>query len=362
MSIPVTITAAAGASKIPGADISVELWAWSAFVAVLVVLLLVDLFVFHRDAHEVELREASWASAGWVALGLAFAALVWIWLGGSAAMQYLTGYVIEKSLSVDNVFVWAVLFSYFAVPTKYQHRTLFWGIFGALVLRFVFIVAGVALLERLSWIVYVFGAFLIITAWRISHHEPGETHPESNPVLRLVRRFVPLTSEYHGQRFFVREGGVLKATPLFVVLVMVESTDVVFAVDSVPAILAVTRSEFLVFTSNAFAIMGLRALYFLLAGASVRLVHLNKGLGVILAFVGVKMLLSGVYHPPTWASLSFIALVLAVTVVASLRTQAKVDGSGEDVAVRKDAEASRQIAQTRPNDTSVGKRRGEEVS
>jgi tellurite resistance protein TerC len=317
--------AAAGADRIPGADIVVSPLAWGIFVGIIVALLLADLFLFHRKAHDVSLREAGISSAVWVTIGVAFTFVVWAWLGGPAAGQYITGYVIEKSLSVDNVFVWAVLFSYFAVPRQYQHRTLFWGIFGALILRAIFIFAGVALLERISWIIYVFGAFLLFTAWRVGTHDAGEVHPENNPVLKLMRRTIPVTSDYHGQKFFVRENAKRMATPLFVVLVLVESTDVVFAVDSIPAILAVTQSEFIVFSSNAFAILGLRALYFLLAGSADKLVYLNKGLGVILAFVGLKMLLVEVIHLPVWISLAFIAVVLTITVVASLRAGRRDD-------------------------------------
>jgi tellurite resistance protein TerC len=245
--------------------------------------------------------------------------VVWVVLGSDAGVQYLTGYVIEKSLSVDNVFVWAVVFGYFGVPGKYQHRVLFWGIFGALVLRAIFIFAGVALLESLEWLLFVFGGLLLFTAYRVATHEPGDIHPEHNPALRLVRRVVPVSSDFDGQKLFTVQNAKRVATPLFVVLVLIESTDVVFAVDSVPAILAVSRDPFVVFSSNAMAILGLRALYFLLAGVRDRLVYINQGLGVILAFVGVKMIVSEWYHVPTWASLSVITIALAVTVVVSLR-------------------------------------------
>jgi tellurite resistance protein TerC len=294
-------------------------WLWAAFLAGVAVLLLVDLLVLHRNAHEIRLREAAWSSAFWIALGLLFALPVAWLLSGAAAMQYLTGYVIEKSLSVDNVFVWAVVFQTLSVPPRYQHRVLFWGIFGALVLRAVFIFAGVALLERLDWLLFVFGGLLLFTAWRVATHEAGEVHPERNPLLKMLRRYVPVTADFHGQRLFTRIGGRAFATPLFVALVLVESTDVVFAVDSVPAILAVSRDPFVVFSSNALAILGLRALYFLLAGAQDRLVHLNKGLAVILAYVGIKMIVSEWFHVPTLLSLGVIGLVLVVTVWASLR-------------------------------------------
>lgn len=295
-------------------------WLWVGTLVFVITLLLVDLFVFNREAHQVSFGEAARSSTVWVVIGVSYVAMVWGVLGSAAAAQYLTGYVIELSLSVDNVFVWAVIFSYFAVPGEYQHRVLFWGIFGALVLRATFIFAGVALLERLAWLLFVFGALLLYTAWRVWNHGGEEIHPERNPVLKLVRRLVPVTSQFHGQKLFTREDGRRLATPLFVILVLVEATDVVFAVDSVPAILAVSRDPFVVFSSNAMAILGLRALYFLLAGAHDRLVYLNKGLAVILTYVGVKMLVSEWYHIDAFLSLGVIALILTVTVVMSLRT------------------------------------------
>jgi tellurite resistance protein TerC len=299
------------------------LWLWIAFLVGVAVLLLVDLLVVHREAHEISMREASLASAFWISLGLLFALPVGYVLGSAAAMQYLTGYVIEESLSVDNVFVWAVVFQTFAIPARYQHRVLFWGIFGALVLRAAFILSGVALLERMAWLLFVFGGILVFTAWRIATHDVGDVHPERNPLLKLLRRFVPVTSDFHGQNLFARVDGRLFATPLFVTLVLVEATDLVFAVDSVPAILAVSRDPFVVFSSNAMAILGLRALYFLVVGAQNKLVHLNKGLAVILAFVGVKMIVSHWFHVPTTLSLLVILGVLAATVWASLRTTAR---------------------------------------
>jgi tellurite resistance protein TerC len=227
------------------------------------------------------------------------------------------------------VFVWALLFSFFAVPAQYQFRVLFWGVFGALVLRAIFIFAGVALIERFDWILYVFGAFLLFTAFRIARHSEVEVHPERNPVLKIVRRVIPSTPEYDGQKLFSRKSGRLLATPLLAVLVLVEATDVVFAVDSVPAILAVSREPFIVFASNAFAILGLRSLYFLLAGMANRFRYLNIGLGVILGFVGVKMLVAGVYHVPVAISLGVIAFVLAVTVLASLRAERRSPAGGK---------------------------------
>ena len=297
----------------------VPLWAWAAVVAVILGMLALDLAVFHRDAHEVSMREAALTSSVWVALGLGFAVVVGLVWGGTAAGEYLAGYLIEKSLSVDNIFVFALLLSYFAVPAAYQHRVLFWGVIGALVLRAAFIVAGAALLETFHWTIYVFGAFLVLTGVKMARHRGGEVHPERNPVLKALRRIVPMTSEYRGQRFFVKDGVRRLATPMLAVLVAVETTDVLFAVDSIPAIFAVTEEPFLVFTSNAFAILGLRALYFLLAGMMSRFVYLKIGLAAVLVFVGTKMLLADVFHMPVWLSLGVIATVLGVSVAASLR-------------------------------------------
>jgi tellurite resistance protein TerC len=296
-------------------------WIWAVFVAGVAVLLFADLLIVHRKPHAISLREAGIESAVWISIGLAFTVVMLVWQGGGAAGEYLAGYLIEKSLSVDNVFVWAVILSYFSVPAEYQFRVLFWGVFGALVLRAVFIFAGVALIENFDWILYVFGAFLIFTAFRIARHQEAEIHPEDNPVLKIFRKVVPSTTEYDGQKLFTRKAGRLLATPLFAVLVLIESTDVVFAVDSIPAILAVSREPFIVFSSNAFAILGLRALYFLLAGMAGRFRYLNLGLGFILGFVGVKMIIAEWYHLPIWLSLTVIALILTVTIVASLRAE-----------------------------------------
>jgi tellurite resistance protein TerC len=321
--------AATSSSSTNFASFDVPLWAWGALVGAIVLLLVADLLIVHRTPHEISFKEAAIESAVWITIGLSFTFVILGWQGGQAAGEYLSGYLIEKSLSVDNVFVWAVIFSYFAVPQKYQFRVLFWGIFGALVLRAIFIFAGVALLEAFDWILYVFGAFLIITAFRVARHKGAEVHPENNAVLKLVRRVVPSTPEYDGQKMFTRRTGKLLATPLFAVLVLVETTDVVFAVDSIPAILAVSREPFIVFASNAFAILGLRALYFLLAGMADRFRYLNIGLGIILAFVGIKMIMVEVYHMPTYVSLGVIALVLTITIVASLRAE-KRDARRQD--------------------------------
>ncbi|HJV08200.1 MAG TPA: TerC family protein [Acidimicrobiales bacterium] len=302
-------------------DLNVPAWAWVALLSGIAVLLLADLLIVHRRPHAVSLREAGIESAIWITIGLSFSGIIAWAFGGSAAGEYLAGYLIEKSLSVDNVFVWAVIFSYFAVPAEYQFRVLFWGIFGALILRAIFIFAGVALIETFDWILYIFGAFLLYTAVKIARHKGAEVHPESNPVLKIVRKVLPSTTEYDGQKMFTRRTGHRLATPLFAVLILVETTDVVFAVDSIPAILAMSREPFLVFASNAFAIMGLRALYFLLAGMAGRFRYLNAGLGIILGFVGIKMLIVEWYHFPTAVSLGVIAGVLAVTIWLSLRAE-----------------------------------------
>jgi tellurite resistance protein TerC len=308
-------------------SIEVPGWAWIAVLAAIIGMLFIDLLVVHRRPHVISFREAATESAIWIAIGLSFGAVVaWAW-GAAAAGEYLTGYLIEESLSIDNVFVWAVILSYFAVPAMYQFRVLFWGIFGALVLRATFIFAGVALLERFEWILYVFGAFLLFTAVRIARHQEAEVHPEHNPVLRIVRKILPMTTEYDGQKFFTKKSGKRLATPLFAVLVLIESTDVVFAVDSVPAILAISREPFIVFTSNAFAILGLRALYFCLAGMAGRFRYLNVGLAVILAFVGIKMLITEWYHFPTYASLVVIVVTLTIAVWASVRAERREDAA-----------------------------------
>lgn len=296
----------------------VPLWAWAAVVAVILVMLAVDLFA-HRDAHVVSVREAAVWSAVWMGLGLAFGGVVWWAYGAQAGGEYYAGYLIEKSLAVDNVFVFALIFTYFAVPREYQHRVLFYGVLGALVFRAVFIAGGAVLIEQFAWVLYVFGAFLVFTGWKMFRHRNEHLDPSRNPVLRWTRRWVPSTEEYHGQRFWVRSAGRWLATPLFFVLVMVETTDIIFAVDSIPAIFAVTQDAFLVFTSNAFAILGLRALYFLLADLIDRFVYLKAGLAAILVFVGVKMLLLDVYKVPIWMSLLAIASCLTIAVGLSLR-------------------------------------------
>ncbi len=291
---------------------------WIGFTAFVLVMLALDLGVFHRKAHAVTIREATIWSLVWVTLSLLFNAILYFFRGPDAAVQFFTGYLIEKSLSVDNIFVFALLFGYFAVPKDDQHRVLFWGILGALVLRAVFIFAGTALIASFHWILYVFGAFLIFTGIRMAVQREMEVHPEHNPVLKLVRRLMPVTREYRGHHFFVREAGRWVATPLFLVLILLESTDLVFAVDSIPAIFAVTNDPFLVYTSNIFAILGLRSLYFLLAGVMGKFVYLKLGLSAVLVFVGVKMTIADLYKIPSLISLSVIAALLITAVTASL--------------------------------------------
>ncbi len=305
----------------------VPLWAWVAVLAVILAMLAVDL-VAHRSAHVVSVREAAGWTAVWVSLGLAFGGVVWWAYGAQAGGEYFAGYLIEKSLAVDNVFVFALIFSYFAVPREYQHRVLFYGVIGALVFRAIFIAGGAVVIEQFAWVLYLFGAFLVFTGWKMFTHRNEEMDPSRNPVLRLVRKRVPGTDEYHGQRFWVKRAGRWVATPLFTVLVLVETTDIIFAVDSIPAIFAVTQDPFLVFTSNAFAILGLRAMYFLLADLIHRFVYLKAGLAAILVLVGVKMLLLDVWKVPIWLSLTGIATVLVVAVGLSL--WATRHRSGED--------------------------------
>ena len=297
---------------------TVPLWAWFAVLGVILVMLAVDL-VAHRKAHVIGVREAAIWSIVWVTLGVAFGVLVWSIWGAEFGQQYFAGYLIEKSLAVDNVFVWAIIFAAFAVPREYQHRVLFLGVLGALVFRGIFIAAGAALIENFSWILYVFAAFLIYTGWRMFRSRNDHVHPENSRILKLFRRFVPMTDAYHGQQFLIRNAGVVVATPLLAVLVLVEITDIIFAVDSIPAIFAVTSEPFLVFTANAFAILGLRAMYFLLADLIHRFIYLKVGLSFVLIWVGIKMLLLDVVKIPTTISLAVVTTIITVSIVASLR-------------------------------------------
>ncbi len=312
-----------------------QLWLWIGFNLFVLALLALDLGVFHRHAHAVSVKEASIWSVVWISLALAFNVVVYFfwdrlspnssYTNAEAGLAFFTGYLIEKSLSVDNIFVFVLIFSYFAVPTMYQHRVLFWGILGALVMRGILIAVGAVLLKEFHWIVYVFGGFLIFTGIRMALHRNEELHPEKNPLVRLFRRLVPVTDTYEGERFLIRRAGRWMATPLLLVLVMVESTDLVFAVDSIPAIFAVTNDPFLVYTSNVFAILGLRSLYFVLAGVMDKFYYLKLGLSTVLTFVGIKMVLVDIYKIPVLASLGVIGTILTIAVVASLlRAQRRV--------------------------------------
>jgi tellurite resistance protein TerC len=304
--------------------------AFAGFTLFVLAMLALDLGVFHRKAHAVSVKEAAAWSAVWVALALVFGGLVRHWFGPERGLEYITGYLIEKSLAVDNIFVIVVLFSSFAIPSALQHRVLFWGILGALVMRAAFIFAGAALLARFHWVMYLFGVLLVLTGVKLFLQREVEPHPERNPLYRLFARLIPSTSSLEGARFFVRKDGRLLATPLFLVLVAVEITDLIFAVDSIPAIFAVTTDPFIVYTSNVFAILGLRSMYFLLAGFVDRLAYLKLGLAAILCFVGLKMLLVGVVKIPVLASLAVIALILATSVVASLLRTSREARSAKD--------------------------------
>lgn len=301
-------------------DLDIGGWHWPVLIGVITVMLLVDILVIHRKAHEVHTREAAIESIAWVSVGLLFG-LVMLWeFGTAAAGEYMGGYLIEKSLSVDNVFVWAVLFAHFQVPKMYQHRVLFWGIFGALAMRLGFIFAGVAVISTFKITLIFFGLFLLYTGIKLLQTHDEGFDPSQSKALALFHRFVPSTSKLDGQKLFTIENGRRVATPLMAVLVLVEITDVIFAIDSVPAVLAVTKEQYIAFASNAFAILGLRALYFLLADMRDRFKYLQTGLGVILAFVGVKMTLSYWWHMPIAISLSVIALILTVSIFASIRS------------------------------------------
>jgi tellurite resistance protein TerC len=297
---------------------------WIVFAAVVLTLLAIDLGVVHRKPHEVKAREAALWWGAWIALAVLFNVAVFLARGVPKGLEFTTGYLIELSLSIDNVFVFVLLFDYFQVQPRYQHRVLFWGIVGALVMRGIMIGAGVLLIAKFHWILYVFGAFLIWTAWKMAREGTPEVHPEHNPVLKLTRKFIPMTRSYAGQRFFVRlprRGGGLggyAATPLFLVLLVVETTDVMFALDSIPAIFAVTRDPFIIYTSNVFAILGLRSMYFVVAAVIRKFRYLRPALAVVLGFVGMKMLLGDVVHVPTAASLAVVVTILAAAVVASL--------------------------------------------
>lgn len=293
-------------------------WMWVAFAAFVAAMLVVDLLAFGRRGEKIPIGRAAAWSVAWTALGVAFAGLLWAWQGRAPAGEYLAGFLIEKSLSIDNLFVFALVFSHFAVPVAFQRRALFWGIVGAIVLRALFILAGAALLDAFHYTVYVFGAFLVITGIRLARHREVEIHPERNPVLKLLRKVMPLTTSYDQDKLVTHENGKRVATPMVAALALIATFDVVFAVDSIPAIFAVTRETFIVYAANAFSLLGLTALYFVLVGMIDRFRYLNVGLAAVLVFVGLKMTLSDVYHMPVYLSLAVIVLALGLSVVASL--------------------------------------------
>ncbi|MEN8614248.1 TerC family protein [Dehalogenimonas sp. THU2] len=298
---------------------NIGIWPWILFNIFLVTMLALDLFVFHRHAHIIKTREAVGWVVLWVSLALIFGFGVWIFAGSTHAVDYFSAYVVEESLSVDNLFVFLMLFTYFCVPQEYRHRVLFWGIIGAILMRAAFIFGGIALITSFEWIIYVFGAFLIFTGVRMGMKKEEDPHPEANPVLKLLRRYLPMSHNYHGGKFFTVENGRKVATPLLAVLIAVETTDIIFAVDSIPAVLSITTDPFIVYTSNMFAIMGLRSIYFALEGFANRLYYLHYGLASVLVFLGFKMLISGIYHMPTFLSLLVIATILGIAVIASLK-------------------------------------------
>lgn len=293
-------------------------WLWLIFVVFILVMLFLDLLVFNRKSHTIKIKEAIGWSIFWIVLALLFNAGIYYSEGHDQALRFLSGYLVEKSLSVDNLFVFLLIFSYFRVPTQYQHKVLFWGIFGALVFRAIFIFAGIALLQKFQWLFYILGAFLVVTGVKLAFETEKEIHPDKNPILNMVRRIMPCTKDYEGDRFFVRRDHRWWATPLFIVLIAIETTDIIFAVDSVPAVLAISLDPFIVFSSNAFAILGLRALFFALSGMMQAFVYLHYGLSAILAFIGVKMILAHWYKIPIAYALGFIALSLILSSLASV--------------------------------------------
>jgi tellurite resistance protein TerC len=295
-----------------------ELPLWAAFICFVLVMLFMDLRFFHPRSEKVSVRNALLWSAIWISISITFGVGIYFLWGHQQALQFFTGYLIEKSLSVDNLFVFLLIFSYFCVDEIYQHRVLYWGVMGALVLRAAFIFAGIGLLNALSWVIYVFGAFLVYTGARMAFKKEEKVETENNPVLRLMRRVFPVSKNFHEQKFFIIEDGIRKATPLLLVLVFIETTDIVFALDSVPAVLSVSRDAFIVFSSNILAVLGLRSLYFALAGVLQKLEYLHYGLAGVLIFLGIKMLVGKFYEIPILLSLGVIVVILAVAVAASL--------------------------------------------
>jgi len=292
---------------------------WILFNAFVLLMLALDLGVFHRKTHEVSLREALTWTFVWVSLALIFNTIIFYWKGREQALEFFTGYLVEKALSIDNIFVFIMIFTYFQIPSKYQHKVLFWGILGALIMRVIFIFAGVALIEKFHFTIYIFGALLIYTGYKMFYHNNAKIDPDKNPLIRFFKKFMPVTQDLQEDNFFVKLDGKRYATPLFLVLILIETTDLIFAVDSIPAILAITQDQFIVYTSNVFAILGLRSLYFALAGVVHRFWLLSYGLAVVLVFVGIKMLLIDLYKIPIELSLIFIATIITGSIFLSLK-------------------------------------------
>lgn len=295
-----------------------EIWLWGGFVLFIVLMLALDLGVFHKENHEIKLKEALMWTMFWVSLALIFNIGIYHFMGSQKALQFLTGYLIEESLSIDNVFVFMLIFSYFKVPPKYQHKILFWGILGAMLMRITFILSGILLIEKFHWIIFVFGGFLVITGIRLAFQDEISIKPDSNPVIRLFKRYFRITDTYHKDKFFIRENGVLLATPMMIVLIFIEVSDLIFAVDSIPAILAITSDPFIVFTSNVFAILGLRSLFFAISAISKYFIYLKYGLAAILTYVGTKMLVSDYYKIDPLYSLLVILAILSLSIFASM--------------------------------------------
>jgi tellurite resistance protein TerC len=301
---------------------------WIGFNVFVLLMLALDLGVFNRKAHVVSVKEALIWSGVWICLALIFNSLIYYWFGEHKAVEFLTGYVIEKSLSVDNIFVFVLIFNYFQIPSIYQHKVLFWGVIGALLMRVIFIFAGVALIEKFHWTIYLFGVFLVYTGYKMFSEKDKKMEPEKNPVIKFFRKIMPVTNQLEGDKFFVTQQGKMYATPLFLVLILIETTDLIFAVDSIPAILAITQDHFIVYTSNVFAILGLRSLYFALAHVIHRFIYLSTGLAVILIFVGLKMVMIDVFKVPTFISLIVIGLIITISIVFSLIKTKKTEGPG----------------------------------
>lgn len=295
-----------------------SVWEWVAFAAIITIMMFLDLGVFHKKSHTVSIKESLIWTAVWIALALCFNTWIYFSMGSQLGLEFLTGYVIEKSLSIDNIFVISLIFSYFRVPAQFQHRVLFWGVLGALVFRIIFIFAGVALIQKFHWMIYVFGAFLIYTGINMLRGSDKKIDIETNPAIKLVRKFFKITPEFHGEHFSIMKNGVRYFTPLFLVLIMIESTDIIFAVDSIPAILAITPDPYIVFTSNVFAILGLRSLYFALNGIMEMFEYINYALSGILVFVGFKMIVSSYIKVPTLLSVGVIFTLIIISVIASI--------------------------------------------